>query len=154
MDPSNGKAATMLGTSHHGWWPRATFSPCISPKPDWPHKKNPTRVLSVKNGGNRVTRWPPPDAPHSVGALIARSKLSRCRPWLPPAVTPPGKAKQPPVTLPGATTTLQPCSMMDSHTADSVPRKQEHTWRGDTAALKPTPVSSLQLPLQMPSAEA
>ena len=41
---------------------------------------------------------------------------------------------------------LQPCSVPDSHAAACVPKKQEHTWGGDTAALKPTPVSLLQLP--------
>lgn len=49
-------------------------------------------------------------------------------------------------------TTLQPCSVLDSHAADFVP-KQGHTQGGDTAALKPTPVSSLQLPFQMLSVE-
>lgn len=72
------------------------------------------------------------------------------RSWLPPAVTPPSSQ----AAARHICWCNDSCSVMDSHTADSVPRKQEHTWRGDTAALKPTPVSSLQLPLQMPSGEA
>lgn len=50
-------------------------------------------------------------------------------------------------------TTSQPHSVPDSHAADFVP-KQEHTQGEDTAVLKPTLVSSLQLPLQTPSMEA
>lgn len=99
-----------------------------------------------------MPRWPPPDAPRSIGGLAVGSKLPSCRPWLAPAATPPGKAKQPRVRFADAMTTLQPCSVLDSHAADFVP-KQEHTQGGDTAALKPTPVSSLQLPLQMLSVE-
>lgn len=100
-----------------------------------------------------MTRWPPPDAPHSVRGLAVGSKVSSCWSWLPPAATPPGKAKQLPVTFAGAMTTLQLCSVPDRHAADFVPKKQEHAWGGDTAALKPTPTSSPQLPLQTPSAE-
>lgn len=112
------------------------------PRSGWPSSKL-TQGLgwcSGRSEGSKVPKWPPPDAPRYVGGMAVGFKLSSCRSLLPPAATPPGKAKQPQVTFAGATTTLQPCSVLDSHAADFIPRR-EHTWGGDTAALKPTPVS-------------